>query len=249
MTSECAGTLPSDQNATLLAKMDASNNRLSGAIDVGKLDYVYSVFLSNNFLSGSIPSGIGYMTSVEYLVLGHNSLSGSLPSELGQLSELKVLDLSMNYLEGSSSREFENWSELTVLTVKENRALDWNLTQISDWPNITDVLMQKCGILGTTPEWIPDTMESLLLENNKLSGTMSELLIDSANALELMDLSNNAISGTIPMRAASADAMQTLFLNNMQISGSLPAKDSRRTDSPLYDSLSTVFPSNTFRLD
>merc|ERR1719272_1029879 len=69
---------------------------------------------------------------------------------------------------------------------------------------------------------------------------MSKDIISSAGFLQLLDLSNNDLSGSIPQTAALAGKMQNLLLNNMRMSSSLPAQDSRRTDSPLYDTLSTL---------
>ena len=235
-----AGTLPKDQNASLLVQMAVNNNRLSGTIEPRSLNYNYLFSASFNRLSGSISRRFGLLTSLEYLLLGENFFSSSLPSELGRLTHLKALDVSKNKLEGSNPNEFENLIELKVLSISENPNLNWNLTQLIEWHSVTDLLMQRCGIGGTTPEFLPDSVITLILRSNFLSGTMSKNIISSASFLQLLDLSNNELSGSIPQTATLAGKMQNLLLNNMRMSSSLPAQDSHRTDSPLYDTLSTV---------
>ena len=234
------GTLPKDQSASLLVQMAVNDNWLSGTIEPRSLNYNYLFSASNNSFSGTISRRFGFLTSLEYLLLADNFFSSSLPPELGRLTRLQALDVSKNALDGSNPNEFENLIELKVLSISENANLNWNLTQLIEWHSVTDLLMQRCGIVGTTPEFLPDSVITLILRSNFLSGTMSEDLISSAGSVQLLDLSNNDLSGSIPQTAALAGKMQNLLLNNMHLSSSLPAQDSRRTNSPLYDTLSTV---------
>jgi len=47
--------------------------------------------LASNNLVGTIPSGLGDLTTLTTLQLGSNSLSGSIPTELGNLTALEYL--------------------------------------------------------------------------------------------------------------------------------------------------------------
>ena len=100
------GTLPKDQNASLLVQMAVNDNWLSGTIEPRSLNYNYLFSASSNCFSGSISSRFGLLTSLEYLLLGGNFFSSSLPSELGLLTHLKALDVSKNKLEGSNPHHF-----------------------------------------------------------------------------------------------------------------------------------------------
>ncbi|KAK9663661.1 hypothetical protein RND81_O266200 [Saponaria officinalis] len=56
--------------------------------------------LSQNNLSGAIPSGIGQLTSLKFLDLSQNRLSGEIPTSLVSIDYLEILDLSKNNLSG-----------------------------------------------------------------------------------------------------------------------------------------------------
>ncbi|KAL8528354.1 hypothetical protein ACS0TY_005967 [Phlomoides rotata] len=64
--------------------------------EIGKLLNLTHLYLSSNGLED-----IGQLTRLKSLILSNNQISGSLPSSLGQLSSLESLDLSNNDLEGS----------------------------------------------------------------------------------------------------------------------------------------------------
>ncbi|MED6210722.1 hypothetical protein PIB30_066793 [Stylosanthes scabra] len=70
-----------------LSTLDISNNGLEGPIPFGILNHCSFVQLSNNFLSGHIPSQIG---NLSYLDLSNNSLSGSIPEGLHSVQYLNM---------------------------------------------------------------------------------------------------------------------------------------------------------------
>ncbi|RYR62937.1 hypothetical protein Ahy_A04g020695 [Arachis hypogaea] len=91
------------ENDNLLLKaIDLSNNHLSGDIpsELENLVELVSLNLSRNNLTGKIPSGIGRLLSLESLDMSRNHLFGSIPSSLAQINFLSVLDLSHNNLSG-----------------------------------------------------------------------------------------------------------------------------------------------------
>lgn len=56
--------------------------------------------MAQNFLTGSIPTTFGNLTSLSMLNLSHNNLSGSIPQSLSVLKSLIKLDLLYNHLHG-----------------------------------------------------------------------------------------------------------------------------------------------------
>ena len=56
--------------------------------------------LDGKQLSGPIPSELGNLDNLEWLILDSNQLSGSIPSELGNLDNLRALSLGNNQFSG-----------------------------------------------------------------------------------------------------------------------------------------------------
>ncbi|MCH99661.1 receptor-like protein kinase, partial [Trifolium medium] len=78
-------------NLSKLQHLDLSENLLT----------MKFVDLSNNNLSGKIPSSMGALVNMEALILRNNSLSGQLPSSLKNCSrKLALLDLGENMFHG-----------------------------------------------------------------------------------------------------------------------------------------------------
>ena len=66
---------------------------------------VAELSLSDNQLSGGIPTELGNLSNLQSLYLNHNQLSGEIPTELGNLSNLGTLDLGGNQLSGEMPTE------------------------------------------------------------------------------------------------------------------------------------------------
>lgn len=90
-----AGTLP----------LPNSGTKNSTSIDLSVLPVQTSnlsfVDLSNNSLSGSLPSGIGDLSVLALLKLCQNNFTGKIPKAITKLKNLLYIDLSSNYFDGS----------------------------------------------------------------------------------------------------------------------------------------------------
>ncbi|XP_023639378.1 probable LRR receptor-like serine/threonine-protein kinase At4g36180 isoform X1 [Capsella rubella] len=99
----------------LMYAMDLSNNRLSGVIptEIGDLLRLRVLNISHNFLSSSIPSSFSKLKDIESLDLSHNKLQGSIPQQLSSLTSLAVFDVSYNNLSGiiPQGRQFNTFDE------------------------------------------------------------------------------------------------------------------------------------------
>ena len=87
--------------------LNLSNNNLSGVIpsELGKLNYLEKLDLSNNNLSGNIPPELGKLSRLGGLSLKENNLYGSIPPELGNLlpgksGRLYYFSFCQNYFSG-----------------------------------------------------------------------------------------------------------------------------------------------------
>ena len=64
-------------------------------------DYVSGLSLYSNDLSGTIPTQIGQLISLNQLSFHNNSLSGTIPEQIGELTSLTRLELYNNDISGS----------------------------------------------------------------------------------------------------------------------------------------------------
>ncbi|KAH7669500.1 Non-specific serine/threonine protein kinase protein, partial [Dioscorea alata] len=85
-----------------VTSIDLSNNRLSGEIpqQIGNLHGIQNLNLSGNHLIGGIPDSIGELVSLESFDLSRNELSGKIPTSISFLTSLSHLNLSYNNLWG-----------------------------------------------------------------------------------------------------------------------------------------------------
>ncbi|XP_075666070.1 receptor-like protein 14 [Castanea sativa] len=152
--------------------LDVSNNKMSGKIPTWICNQTesYGIFMQNNYFEGQIPCET---ITVEFLDLSHNLLHGSLP--LWSSTRLKHLLLEENIFSGSIPEHFLNMSELLTLDISDNK------------------------LSGSIPSAFSKTsyIRILLLGGNHLSGNISTQLCQLTN-ITLMDLSRNLFSGTIP---------------------------------------------------
>ncbi|KAL2334726.1 hypothetical protein Fmac_015939 [Flemingia macrophylla] len=86
----------------LVTNIDLSNNKLSGEIPTGitNLNGLIFLNLSHNQLTGHIPYSIGDMRSLTSIDFSRNQLFGEIPPTISKLSFLNMLDLSNNHLKG-----------------------------------------------------------------------------------------------------------------------------------------------------
>jgi Leucine-rich repeat (LRR) protein len=76
--------------------LDLSNNQLTGALpsQIGNLKKLKVLIASNNLMTG-VPAEVGQLSNLELLDLSNNQLTG-LPNELGNLKNLKTMNLAGN---------------------------------------------------------------------------------------------------------------------------------------------------------
>ena len=157
--------------------------------------------LSDNGLTGPIPTGLGSLETLQWLDLSSNELSGPIPSVLGSLANLFFLDLSRNELSGSVPEWLGNMSSLLALYLLGNE--------------LTGGIPEELGNLNL---W------GLGLSWNHLSvGPIPAWLRNHTN-LRWLYLSASDVAGRIPAWLASLVNLEQLRLSyNWGVSGSLPS--------------------------
>ncbi|XP_057870223.1 LRR receptor-like serine/threonine-protein kinase GHR1 [Cryptomeria japonica] len=189
--------LSHESGLSQLQYLNLSNNQLVGSL----LDYHSSSFanlrvldVSNNQLSGKLPS-FEFAYGLETLRLGGNKFSGNLPDALfvDDTLALKELDLSHNSLSGFMMNTITSKS-LNILNLSSNL--------------LSGPLPQKFGSCAVVD-----------LSNNNLSGSLSLMW---GNDLEMIDLSQNSFTGSLPNDTSTFLRLTYLNLSHNALVGPLP---------------------------
>ena len=104
---------------------------------MGNLTTLEGLWLSNNHLTGSIPSELGDLTDLRELWLSNNQFTGSIPPEFGNLTNLRELWLSNNQLTGSIPPGLSNLAKLEELNLHNNRLIPPVYVDLSELRKLT----------------------------------------------------------------------------------------------------------------
>ncbi|KAL8151652.1 hypothetical protein V2J09_021460 [Rumex salicifolius] len=163
-----------------------------GPLKLGQLD------LSNNLLSGSLPSSISNFTSLQILLLKGNLFSGPIPGSIGHLQQLTKLDVSHNSLSGPIPTEISQCNHLNYLDLSQN--------------NLTSTIPPQISI--------NQILNYLNLSRNHLNGPIPST-IGSMKSLSNADFSFNDLSGQLPESGQFRLLNASSFAGNPLLCGSL----------------------------
>ncbi|PRQ32125.1 putative leucine-rich repeat domain, L domain-containing protein [Rosa chinensis] len=177
------------------------NNLLSGTIpslvySLPSLEYLH---LGNNEFTGNIKDF--QSLSLSYLYLNNNKLHGMIPSSIYGLVKLSDLYIASNNLSGVVKFEkFQNLQSLIHLDLSYNR-LTVSFQNFSNYtlPKLSSLHMSGCKITQF-PHFLRTStqLRSLDLSNNQIQGNVPTWVLDvGRNSLSYFNLSHNFLTGTI----------------------------------------------------
>lgn len=217
-------------NYASLASLDLSLNEFySVPTWIFSLPSLVFLDLKNIGVEGVIPNGFQNMSSLKYLDLSVNPFSSSsFPTWLSNLNKLQFLGLRGVSLQGNFSCIIGNLTSLTFLDLSFNqlkiiepKCLEslCNLREIDLSNNKIDHEVSE--IIGSLSRCRLDRLESLNLAVNKLSGHLTDELVQFKN-LAYLSLSGNSIAGPIPLSIGKLSMLKILDVSNNSLNGSLP---------------------------
>ncbi|KAF3437309.1 hypothetical protein FNV43_RR20062 [Rhamnella rubrinervis] len=207
-----------------------SNPGLIGTIPttIGSLRKLQSLVMLENGLSGKLPMEMGNLANLRKLVLQGNHFVGQIPSSFGFLSQLLILDSSRNNLSGSLPLSFGCLTSLLKLDLSTN-LLEGNLpTELGRLKNLTllDLGSNKFsgGLLLAQSLQEMVSLEEMVISNNPIGGDLMSIEWENLQNLEILDLSNTALSGNIPESMAEMKRLRYLNLEKNNLSGTVSQK-------------------------
>ncbi|XP_020257705.1 receptor kinase-like protein Xa21 [Asparagus officinalis] len=161
--------------------------------------------VSDNRLTGGIPSSLSHFHHLQVLALSVNGFSGRIPPEIGKLQQLRLLALGKKQ---SHRREQANMRDgVSRLTVE----LLWSLDMGNN--ELAGIIPSEIGML--------ENLQSLILNNNRLHGSIPWEL-GGLKRLSKLSLEANSLSGFTPDSLGNISGLQHLLLGANELSARIP---------------------------
>ncbi|KAM3743831.1 hypothetical protein ACB098_06G004700 [Castanea mollissima] len=203
--------------------LNLENNNFTGKIpaSIGSLINLRSLHLYNNKFSGKLLSLLKNCTDLVTIDIGKNEFDGSIPKWIGhRLSSLKILSLHSNNFHGQIPDELCALSSLQILDLSHNK-LSGSIPKcvnnfITMAKNNNSNLAFYFYVLSLDPSNWPFESELLVIKGNSLEYSTTLGLVN------IIDLSNNNLTGEIPKEVASLQGLQSLNLSFNILTGRIP---------------------------
>ncbi|EMS60554.1 Leucine-rich repeat receptor-like protein kinase PXL2 [Triticum urartu] len=181
-----------------LTSLNISSNNITGAFPTSlyRCASLRDIDLSLTLLGGELPDDIGRALgkNLTSLMLNGNYFNGTIPASLSLLKNLRSLALDGNYLAGTIPAELGALTGLETLTLAYNRFSVGELpASFKSLTKLKTFFAANCSLTGHFPSYVAQMPE-----------------------LELLDLSVNAMNGSIPPAIWNLTKLQTvaLYANN-----------------------------------
>jgi Leucine-rich repeat (LRR) protein len=209
------GRIRTEQNRII--SLDASNLRFANNTipeQIRRLRNLRVLNLSNSGLTGSIPMWLSEFRDLEELDISRNNLTGDLQGETVCIfPNLRLLNVSSNQLSGTIPLCIATREKIQILRLEKNRFTGAIPPELGTMPNLRILTLNDNNLTGS----LPASFGAFTLQ-----GTKSTSRTQNAQTLELLDMSNNQLSGSVPREWGNMAVLTTLNLSNNRLSGVLP---------------------------
>lgn len=174
--------------------------------------------LSNNMLTGTLPSELSRLRNLQLLWLDDNMLEGDVTTAFNRMPFLRALFLEDNDFEGTVGEEFLRRStKLIQLDVSNNRlagSLPYHFFVQDEFVDLEVMDWHGNNLAGQLPDMLlPNQgLQFVALYSNAFTGTLPESWGTHLKNVFHLDLSNNRIEGEMPASIGNMERLTRLFL-------------------------------------
>lgn len=204
-----------------MTSIDFHYGALAGKLapEIGNLEKLQFLFLSNNVFEGVIPPQIGYLSELTFLRLDENKFTGTFLSQIIFLSELVTLDLSRNSLTGTIPTQIGLLNFLKNLAFSENQFTGGIPSQFGQMPALSSIVFHMNLLTGSIPLeiYLNTHITDIMGSDNFLTGTIpTEIAL--LTGLGFFTMNANQLTGTIPSELALLPMLSFSSLSNNKFS-------------------------------
>ncbi|KAK4591222.1 hypothetical protein RGQ29_021427 [Quercus rubra] len=245
-----------------LSDLEVSNNFLTGTVDeehFTKLSNLDDLDISHTHLFFNVKSNWVPPFQLTYIAMSSCKIGPNFPTWLQTQKSVKFLDLSKSEIADKAPGWFWNWTSGIVTIDLSDNQIEGDVSDIV--LNSLIINLRSNHFKGQMPQ-LSTNVKELHIANNSFSGPISSFMcqkVNIENQLEVLDVSNNLltgalphcweywqslthldlgsndISGRIPYSMGSLVALQSLHLQNNRISGNIPSSLKKCSDLSLID--------------
>ena len=178
----------------------------------------------NQGLTGTIPSNIFKLERLYELRLEYCSLYGKIPSFREPSSPLRILGLGNNLLTGEIPSSLLTISHFELMGLDDN-ALQGNIEAFRSLTSLTSLYLEDNLISGELTNDLLSALANLQeldLSMCGINSTLPEILF-SHPSLSVIDLHGNKLYGSIPSIAGANTILSLLALHDNQLDSEIPS--------------------------
>ncbi|KAB2068672.1 hypothetical protein ES319_A08G047500v1 [Gossypium barbadense] len=210
-------------NLTNLEELNLDSNSFTNRLlaQLSGFSNLKSLKIGSNQLKGSIniKELLDSLSNLEELDISQNEVKEFVPiknKENGSLGKLKIATLDNVFTGGTTSliQLLETFSSVKTLYLRQNHFNDTFSTQeelVLDSSSLNNNILQSIGVLAS--------LKILSLNGCGLSGTLPTKGWCDLRKFEVLDLSENALEGTLPSCLANLSSLHYLDISDNQFAG------------------------------
>ncbi|KAK4591141.1 hypothetical protein RGQ29_021366 [Quercus rubra] len=238
------GTIP--KSLWLLSKLETlfvGKNSLTGIVDerhFQKLSKLKNLYMSEARLFLNVSSNWVPPFQLDYASMSSIKIGPNFPSWLQSQRSLSFLDMSMSGISGKAPSWFWNWtSNITFINLSNNH-IECDVSDIFLSSNVKLLNIANNSFYGPISTFLcqkkirKNKLEVLDASNNLLSGELSHCWKYWQSLIHL-NLGSNNLAGRIPYSMGALGNLQSLRLQNNRIYGDIPSSVKKCSNLRLID--------------